>query len=343
MNYKKNLSVLLGILLFSVEGFSQENDKFLINKKDSINLPRRTVAYVADKITIVRPLNIEYTYSAPYNFTSKNKNISLPNGKANNFTQAKISASFNFIKKQNWRFGTTLNYRYTNADLNMTDPFDSRSIELDKKFHYLTAALNFTYFSTLFDKRTIYSSSIVFDGSEQHFERVRGLLSGAMILKADQKTKMTVGLLVNIDPSAQTPVIPIFTYEHKFPNGLIADLTLPKSVYIRKFVFNAGRISIGSELDRTSFYMYDIDGTSQVYEYRQLDITSGIVYEHAVGDFVITGKSGVKIVPTGRLFKKEDSYNHFIYEMKPDPTFYLNIGVSFNPFTFLKKENKKIN
>lgn len=338
MEMIKKAALILCIVFSSVKGFSQTTDTIVKNKKDSINVPKRAIAYAADKFAIVRPLNIEFTHSSPYNFTSERANTSLPEGRVNDFSQAKISANFNFIKRKTWLLGTTLSYRYTSAEADMTDPFTEERKTIDNQFHYLSSSVNFSYFSTLFKKRTIYSSSIIVDGSDQHFERIKGLFTGVMVLKANQKTKMTVGLLVNIDPSAQTPVIPVFTYEHKFNNGLIADITLPKSIYLRKYVFNAGRVSLGTELDRTSFYLYNIDGTSQRYEYRQLDINSGLIYEHAIGDFVFTGKTGMKFTPSGKLFRKEDSFNDAVYETKPESSFYFNVGVSFNPFTVLGKK-----
>jgi hypothetical protein len=313
----KATALALIVLSASVRGFSQS--------KDTIPQSTKVIGVVADKFAVARPLNIEFSSASPYNFSSK---PSIPENKVNNYTQAKISANVNFIKRKTWLFGASAGYRYTHIER-----------DYNEDYNYLFSSLNFTYFSTLFKKRTVYSSSLIVDGSDRHFERVKGMLTGVMVLKANRTVKMTVGLVVSIDPSAQTPVIPIFTYEQKFKNGLIADITLPKSVYLRKYVFDRrARISLGTELDRTSFYVYHIDSTSQRYEYRQLDINSGVVYEHAIGAFVITGKTGIRWTPSGRLFKKEDSYKDFVLEAKPDPTFYVNIGVSFNPFTMLKKK-----
>jgi hypothetical protein len=219
MKMLKKVVLVVGIMLFSLESFSQKTDTINKSKKDSVNIPKRAIAYAADKFAIVRPLTIEFTHSSPYNFTSDRGNISLPQSTVNQFEQAKISTNFNFIKRKTWLLGTTLSYRYTSAEADMMDPFTNEIKAVDNQFHYFSSSVNFSYFSTLFKKRTIYSSSIIFDGSDQHFERVKGLLTGVIVLKANQKTKMTAGLLVNIDPSAQTPVIPIITYEHKFNNG----------------------------------------------------------------------------------------------------------------------------
>lgn len=338
MKMIKKVALVFAVLFFPGKGFSQNMDTIPKGRKDSVNVPKRAAAFAADKLTIARPLNIEYSSTAPFNFTSKRANTSLPESKVNAFTQAKISTSFGFVKRKTWTLGASLGYRYTRVEANTTNPFTGRATTVDKDFHYFSSALNFTYFSTLFKKRAIYSSSIIMDGSDQHFERLKGLITGVIVLKADQKTKMTAGLAVNIDPSSQLPAIPIFTYEYKFNNGLIADITLPKSAYLRKYLFSkTGRASIGVELDRTSFYLYDIDGTSQKYEYRQTDLNPGLMYEHAIGSFVITGKTGLKMTRTSRIFRKQDSFKDAVFEAEPDPAFYFNIGISFNPSTFLKK------
>lgn len=335
----KKTVLVLGILIISIESFSQNNDTIPKEKQESLSRPRRAAAVGAEKFAIARPLNIEFTHSTPYNFTSEKGDNSLPESKIKRLSQAKISANINFIKKRNWLLGTTLGYNYISTEADMTMPFSGEMKTIENDFHYFHAGVNFAYFSTLFNKRTIYTSSIILDGSEKHFERVRGVSTGTMLLKANERTKMSVGIAVNIDPLSEIPVIPIFSYEHKFRNGLIADIVLPKNMYLRKHVFTNGRISLGSEMDRTTFYLYNIDGTDQKYQYRQLDINSGLVYEHLVANhFMITAKTGVRYTPSGRLFKKQDSYGDPVFKISPDPTFYFNIGVSFNPSALIGKK-----
>ena len=328
--------LVVGILIFSIESFSQNNDTIPGDGQESLSRARRAAAVAAEKFAIARPLNIEFTHTTPYNFTSEKGDNSLPESKVKGLSQAKISANINFIKKKNWLLGTTLGYNYISVDADMTDPFSGAIKTVENDFHYFHAGANIAYFSTLFNKRTIYTSSIIVDGSEKHFERVRGLLSGTMVLKANERTKMSAGIAVNIDPLSEIPIIPTFSYEHKFRNGLIVNLVLPKNMYLRKHVFDNGRISLGTEMDRTTFYLYNIDGTDQKYQYRQLDSNSGLVYEHVVAKhFLITTKAGVKFTPSGRLFRKQDSYGDPVFKMTPDPAFYFNIGISFNPSSLI--------
>lgn len=325
---KKKILLILGVLFILVKGFSQ-------NKEDDI--PQSAIISTADKLAIVRHLNFEFTHLLPYNFTSEQGSNYLPKSRVNSFFQARLSANFNFIKRKTWLFGATLAYRYNDVVTKMTDPFSGNDTTLDDEFHYFFSSVNFSFFNTLFRKRTIYTSSFMIDGSGQHIERIRGIVSGVIVLIANQRTKLIVGALINIDPSVQIPIIPIFTYEHKFNNGLIADITLPKGMYLKKYIHTNGRLSFGAEMDRISFYLYNIDGTPQKYEYRQLDVNSGLIYEHAVGNFLITTKTGVKLTPSGRLFRKEDSFAEPVYQTKPDPTFYFNLGISLNPFVLINK------
>ncbi|WP_442591938.1 hypothetical protein ACSBL2_11995 [Pedobacter sp. AW31-3R] len=330
----KETLAALSMLFLSIGLFAQNTDISKVNK-DSLNLPKRVVTSVADRFAVARPLNIEFAHAAPYNFKSERGNDNLPESKVRKFEQTKVSANINFIKRKTWILGATVGYRGTSAEAEVVQPGMTENSLLHEDFHYLFSAVSFTYFSTLFKKRAFYSSTILIDGSEKHLERVKGIFTGTILLKANQKTKMTVGLLLNIDPSSQTPIIPTFAYEHKFNNGLIADVVLPRSMYLRKFVLNnLGRLSAGVELDQTTFYLYNLEGTNQKYEYRQLDINPGLIYEHAVGKyFMITLKSGMKLTPNGRFFRKEDTFGDPIYQIKPDPTFYFNAGVSFNPFS----------
>lgn len=336
----KNAMFLTVALLLTVKGFAQDQTPVVRAKNDSISVPKKVVTYAADKFTVIRPLNIEFTNVSPYKFSPKKGLPSIAEGKVNAFQQAKVTATIPFIKKKNFVFGGTLGYKYTAIDSDLFESVTQNPTANQTNFHNLFTSLNLVYFSSLFGKRAVYSTSLIVDGSDKYVERVKGLASGVIILKGDAKTVMSVGVAFNIDPTTQVPVIPVFTYEYKFDNGFVFDATLPKSIYLRKNVFTASRLSLGSELDVTSFYLYNFDDVKQRYEYRQVDVNSGFIYEHAFGEFVLTAKAGLKVTPSSRIFEKEKSFRKATVEFKPDPTFYFNVGISFNPFTILKKNKE---
>ncbi|PWN60852.1 hypothetical protein [Chryseobacterium viscerum] len=294
-------------------------------KKDSI--PLKVRAFYADKIPQSRNFNIEYTLVAPSSFSSQLHGQDLPDNKVKSIQQMKADANIYFIKKKNWLLSTALNYRYTSiSNENPVIP----GTETEENFHYHSEAINLVYFSRLFKKTAIYSANISVDGSDQHFERIRGLVTASLILKATPKTKMSLGLAGIIDPSSQIPVLPIFTLENRFNNGWVLDILLPKKVLVRKDVFSNGRISLGTEMDNTSFYTYRNNST---YEFRQVALNSGAIYEHNLGgNFIGTFKTGLRANINSRAFNKQDSFNDYIWKGTYKPSFYFNVGISYNPF-----------
>ncbi|RLJ32994.1 hypothetical protein CLU97_2466 [Chryseobacterium sp. 7] len=294
-------------------------------KKDSI--PLKVRAFFADKIPQARNFNLEYTLVTPSSFSSQLQGKDLPDNKMKSFQQVKADANIYFIKNRSWLLSTALSYRYTS--IGNEKPLIPET-ESPQNFHYHSEAINLSYFSKLFKKTAIYSASISTDGSEQHFERIRGLVTASLILKATPKTKMSLGLAGIIDPSAQIPVLPVFTYENRFSNGWVLDILLPKKVLVRKNISSNGRLSFGTEMDNTSFYTYHNNNT---YEFRQVALNSGAIYEHNLGgNFIGTFKTGLRANINSRAFNKKESFNDYIWKGTYQPSFYFNAGISYNPF-----------
>ena len=294
-------------------------------KKDSI--PLKVRAFFADKIPQARNFNAEYTFVTPSSFSSRLQGQDLPDNRVKSFQQMKADANIYFIKKRNWLLSTSLNYRYTS--IRNENPIIPGA-ETEENFHYHSESVNLSYFSRLFKKTAIYSASISADGSDQHFERLRGLVTASLVLKATPKTKMSIGLAGIIDPSAQIPVLPVFAYENRFNSGWVLDILLPKKVLVRKDVSSNGRLSLGTEMDNTSFYTYRNNNT---YEFRQVALNSGVIYEHNLGgNFIGTFKTGLRANINSRAFNKQDSFNDYLWKGTYKPSFYFNAGISYNPF-----------
>ncbi|MDP9961700.1 DUF6268 family outer membrane beta-barrel protein [Chryseobacterium lathyri] len=311
--------VLLPLAMFPLKNIAYAQ------KRDSI--PLKVRAFFADKFPQTRDLNIDYTLTTPFQFSSKLQGADLPDNKVKSFQQLKANANIYFVKKKSWLLSTSLNYRYSAFN---TEALILPEMDAKNDYHYHSESVNLSYFSKLFNKTAIYTASASVDGSEQHFERIRGLVTASIVLKATPKTKMLVGLAGFIDPSAQIPLLPVFTYENKFNSGWVLDILLPKKLLIRKDIFANGRISLGTEMDNTSFYIYR---NTRTYEFRQLEINSGVIYEHNLGsNFIGTLKTGIRAVPQARVFDKEESLKDYIFEASYKPSFYFNIGVSYNPF-----------
>ncbi|WP_116788614.1 hypothetical protein [Flavobacterium psychrotrophum] len=90
------------------------------------SIPKRAIAYAADKFPIARALNIEFTHTAPYNFSPEQRGTAMPDGRVNGLNLAKVSANINFIKKRSWMLGATLSYKYLNSEAALTSPQPGR-------------------------------------------------------------------------------------------------------------------------------------------------------------------------------------------------------------------------
>lgn len=327
--------ITTGFLLTANACFSQSIDS--IPKRDS--LPKKVMARVADRFPSTRMLHLEYSQLAPYRFYPNPSNPVSPKNKVSNQSFVKANVNLSFVRRQKWSLGATLNYRYITATAKNDGILLGNGSSDKEEYHYHSTSINALYFSKLFGKMMIYSGSFIVDGSEQHFERLRGRLSGTMLLKANAQTKILVGLTVNIDPSSQVPALPIFSYEHRFANGLMADILLPQRIQLKKDLFRNGRLSLGTELGQNSFYLYNFDSTSRKYEFRQTELNTGFTYEQLIGSYMSTFiKTGMKSSLSARVFKKTESVNDYVLEAKPNTAFFVSVGLSINPFWKSRKK-----
>lgn len=330
--------ILMTVLCFlSLKGQSQTADTLLQKQKfqDTTNMRRNALAYASRQFAMVRPFNVEFSQVAPYRYTPKRDGVTLPENKVSTYHQLKANANLYLLVKKKLILGATFTYRYINADNEFTVPSSGLVHTVSDVFNYHSTSLNFTYVSKIFNKPIFFNTSIIADGSGKHFERLKGLAIGTIVLKADTRTKLMAGILVNVDPSTALPLLPMVTYERKLNNGMMIDLMMPKQLLVRKQVLGRGRISLGTEIDRNGFYLYNINGQlpSQRYEYRQIELDNGVIYEHLIGDYLIlTARTGAKWIAISRLFEKEKTFSTAWLETAAKPTVYFNLGISFNPF-----------
>ncbi|MET0461660.1 MAG: hypothetical protein ABW007_00845 [Chitinophagaceae bacterium] len=326
----KRRSLSAGLFLLSINASAQQ-------AVDSTS--QRVLNYLAGQFAVARPFNLEYTGSMPFNYSPKYGDTKLPQARMHQFSQLKASASFSFLKSRKWLAGLTTGYRYTDLSTTVKSLAGTQVQDVDSDFHYLFASLNLNHISTLFNKTIIYSGSLIIDGSEESFGRVKSILSATMVLRADTRIKMSAGLLVNIDAGSQLPLFPLFMYENKLGRGWTADIILPRQFLLRKYIPGHGRLSIGTQLDATTLYLQGLGAnTTEKFEYRQTDILNGLIYEHLLGThFILTAKAGLRVTTNGRIFEKSKTFADAVFETSPRPGGYFNGGISFNPF-FKKKQ-----
>lgn len=293
---------------------------------------------IKEKFPSTRILNFEYDQSQNRNFHSKLFDKDYVNGKIKNQSNFRASANIPLYHKGTFTIMASGRYTYSKLEFtNLNNRYDSQVFEKEgiSEFHYFSTAISATYFSELLNKPVIYNSSLFLDGNEKGFHRVKGFAGLAFILKRTKRTTITLGAVVIVDVTSQIPIFPTFSYTHKFKNSKWElDFILPQRLLFRRFVGKDGRLSVGSTFGVTGFYAnVDSPGIPELNEYSQLEIKTGVIYEHRINHFLI-GKiqGGLQNFISNRLTEKGKNTKDYFYSNNQDATGYFQVGFSIDPF-----------
>lgn len=297
---------------------------------------------ITDRFPSTRVFNLQYQQYAPTDFDSKLLDKDFQKGEISNHYKVNFAANIPLISKPKWTITSSVRYKYEAFETQNVTNYLPEINPLPSKtdYHYLSGALSFTYYSMLFNKPFIYVASVIADGTEKDAERIKGFVGGTIIVKRTERTTIGIGMLVFIDPTSQVPLAPTFLMKHDFLNSpWTLDIVLPQRVFLTRPMFTNGKFSIGTELIADGFYNYSSQpGFAHVYDYRQLEINSGITYEHVLHkNLIATFKVGLSNVFSSRASERGKSTNDYIFSSKQDGTAYFNVGFSYNPFLKKKK------
>jgi len=324
----KRILIGAGILIISAFAKAQQTTG---------SLQQKATIGIKEKFPRARVLNFEYGQSIGRDFDSELFGDEFQEGEIAAQRTFSATANIPIYKTQQWGLTGSLNYdfnefEFDNIETSNLTVFEQNGIV---DFHNFSASLSSTYFSSLFKKPVIYNASIIVDGNEEGLERVKGLIGLSFILKRTERTTITLGAIAFIDPTAQIPFFPTFSYNHRFKDSKWeVDFILPQRLLLRRPIGENGRFSIGSTFGSTGFYVnVDNPGFASVYEYSQLELKTGVIYEHRINDYLIgTIKGGFQNFISNRLTEKAQPTSDFIYENNQDPTGYFQVGFSIDPF-----------
>lgn len=311
---------------------------FAANAQDETAVKKEVRKEIADKFAVARVFDVQYQQYLPSDYDAKLFGREYESGEIQNRMKLRVAANIPFLRKPRWTLTSSFNYKYESFELADVANRQDASIPVYSKtmdFHYLSAAVSFTYFARLFKKPFIYNFSVIADGTEKDVQRLKGLFAATLVLKKTERTTMTAGIIGLLDPASVVPVLPVFTLEHRFENSpWTFDFILPQRLFFKRPLFENGRLSLGTELASEGFYVaLNQPGLARVYDFRQLELRSGITYEHKLHKSVIaTFKGGIANVFNSRLTERGKSTNDYIYNTTQDGTGYFSVGVSFNPF-----------
>ncbi|MBD3581331.1 hypothetical protein [Flavobacterium selenitireducens] len=320
---KTHFSMLMGLLCLCAT--AQEKQQV----QDSVR------KIITDKFPRTRTFDLQYRAYAPSDFESELFDQKYVRGRITDHQQWKAAMNFTLLRKQRWNLSANVDYRYESFNIDNPEivsdalgPFSQ-----NEGYHYIGATIGAMYYASLFKKPIIYIAALTADGSQREVERLKGTIGATLLLKRTERTVIGLGFVILLDPASPVPAAPVFTVDHKFKNSAWSlDLILPQRLMLKRPVFSDGRVSIGTELSGDGFYMYaDNPGYADVYDFRQLELRSGLTYEHSIANgFVAYAKTGIANMFNMRVSERAVNTNDYILSAHQDATGYLSFGLSYN-------------
>lgn len=314
-------------------------------QQEDVEFKREVQKKLRAQFPSFRPFNFEFGNSFGREFDSQLFDEEFQEGRIEGQRTFKAAVNLPFFRTKKWVMTGSFDYLYNEFQFNDLVNISPTSAFLQNKtvdYHNFRTALSSTYFSTLFNKPIIYNTSLILDGSNKGFERFKGLIGASVVMKRTDRTTITLGAIVFVDPTSQLPFFPTFTYNHRFKNSeWKLDFILPQRIIFRRPIAQKGRLSVGSTFGGNGFYV-NVNNTTlgDVFEYSQLEVNTGLIYDHRLSEsVVVTVQGGMTNFISSRLTEKGEPTKDFIYKNTQGATGYFNIGFSYNPFTNMA--NKK--
>jgi hypothetical protein len=283
-----------------------------------------------------RPLTIDYQQSLGRDFSSELNGEGYREGEVDGQQRVSVGLNLPLYYRPKLIVATALNYTYDKLSFDDFNTLNGDEAAAPVGYDYYSAGLNVIHFNELFGKPLTLAGGVILDGGSGGIQRFKGMASGTLTMVDNERTKFSLGLVAIIDPTSQLPFAPIVRYEHQFKNSpYTLDIVLPSRVLIRRHIGTRSRLSIGTTFGGNGYYVnVEQPDFSQDYEYSQLELNTGLIYEYKVSKSVIlTARGGLTSFLSNRLTEKGEPNRDFIYRNEQGSTGYFGVGLSWNPFS----------
>ncbi|MBT1711535.1 hypothetical protein KK062_25050 [Fulvivirgaceae bacterium PWU5] len=200
----------------------------------------------------------------------------------------------------------------------------------------LGLSLNFSRTDAIFHTPVVYSA--VFTAISDNLKSVKRFNFNGSIafpVKHTADVSLSLGVLVQIDPSAPFPVLPIVSYYRRLTNhGLQLILDLPQSVTLKQPVSRKAWIYVGSTANTfTSFYRPNNPLLPERFSYNTIEFKSGPGVEYLFGKYLMLGISGgINTIASATFIAKEAQYHDAFVKNTNKATPYGELRISLLPF-----------
>lgn len=287
-------------------------------------------------------MQYERINNAEYTQRDRNKNI-IGEGQAQT-TRFRAFASMPVYQKEKIVISTNVLYTHESISnytkTQVSGPLTKSTIQIND----VDLTLSGVYRGILWKRPVIHTANIIVSSPNLiHVKKVSAMASSSMIFVKGVQTRYSLGLLFVLDPVIAVPVIPMFTYWHRFDNPLWElDVVLPQKIMLRRSDFLNGWLSIGTELYGNSFFTPESTQLPGNYEYRYADLFSGVGYERMLGKLIVGVRTGFRSTVQGRMLKVYNRNKDYVFDTKNKTVPYFNLHISWAvPYLFKPKALKK--
>ncbi|RKR82032.1 hypothetical protein BDD43_2198 [Mucilaginibacter gracilis] len=231
----------------------------------------------------------------------------------------------------------TISYQHVHFQTGQITSFSPEFPNTDQSINKSTVGitLSFSRADSIFGHPVNYSGSLTGLADDKGIERVNYLGLISVPISKSKYSSFNVGLIVVIDPSAVSPVIPIISYWHKFQTAdLDLYVELPTKIAVKKQLTKRSWVVVGSELG-SNLYFFELNQPALPDKaiLKTVDIRSGASFEYLATKKLILGVSGG--VYTGistRLFDHNDKSSDYFFRTSNGSSPYISFSISFLPF-----------
>jgi hypothetical protein len=200
----------------------------------------------------------------------------------------------------------------------------------------LGLSLNFSRTDAIFHTPVIYS--VVLTGLSDNLKTIKRFNFNGSIafpLKRTADEYLSLGALLQIDPSAPFPVLPIINYFRKLNNsGLQLIVDLPQGASLKQPLSSKAWIYLGATANTyASFYRSGDPALPKRFSFNTTEFKSGPGFEYLPGKYVVLGISGgIHSITSATTIAKGSKFNDAFSKTTGKSTPYGEFRISLLPF-----------
>lgn len=307
--------------------------------KDSVMT--EMIDQAAIRTPVLRQLNISTDIITNGDITSELNGKPLFKGKARTI-RTNMIVNVPVISWGKNSFSTTVSYFQQHLRMTEIQSFVPELGNQDLDFNKSTVGLtaSFSRADSLFNRPVYFSASVSgLTNDAKSLKKISYLATLLFPLKQTAKTRYSLGLVINIDPSLDIPAFLLFTYWHRFDNDLEFTFNMPSQISLRKGFSDRLWLTAGSSLSGSvAFFQLNSPVLPNDANYTTMDLKSGAGVEYRLGKKILIGVNGGILTPiTARAFERNESSNDYFLKNKLSNVPYVNFSFSVLPFLKRKR------